>query len=141
MLTRPNDPFQTLLDLQRALQARRASGWLRDATTSGGAFPPINMFQKGDDFVAIIELAGIDKSELDIQAKDNTVRVAGKKTALHPEGVSTHRRERVEGSFDRTIQLPFHIDADDIKAEYRNGILALFIPRKEEDKPKKVAIN
>ncbi len=141
MLTRHRDPFQSLFDLQRALQARRASDWLRDATTSSGAFPPINMFRKGEDFVAIIELAGIDKSELDIQAKDNTVRLAGKKTVATPEGASTHRRERVSGSFDRTIQLPVRIDADNIKAEYRHGILALFIPREEDDKPRKVTIN
>jgi HSP20 family protein len=141
MLTLHRDPFQTLFDLQQALNARRASNWMGDATTSRGAFPPINMFRKGDDFVAIVELTGIDKSDLEIQAKDNTVRLSGKKSANYPDGVSTHRRERVFGTFDRTIQVPVRIDADNIRAEYRDGILALFIPRTEDDKPKKIAIN
>jgi len=141
MLTRHQDPFQALFDFQHALNARRQSNWMRDATTSHGAYPPINMFRKEDDFVAIIELAGIDKADLDIQAKDNTVRLSGKKAASYPEGVSAHRRERVFGTFDRTITVPVRIDADKIKAEYRDGILALFIPRAEDDKPRKVAIN
>ena len=56
-----SDPFDVLLSLQQALEARRASDWLRDATTSMGSFPPINVFQQGDDFVAIIELPGVSK--------------------------------------------------------------------------------
>ena len=63
-----SDPFDVLLSLQRALEARRASDWLRDATTSMGSFPPINV-QQGDDFVAIIELPGVSKEDLDIAAK------------------------------------------------------------------------
>ncbi|MFY0614987.1 MAG: Hsp20/alpha crystallin family protein [Hyphomicrobiaceae bacterium] len=141
MLTRHRDPFQALFDFQRALNARRHSNWMQDATTSSGAYPPINIFRKGDDFVAIVELAGVDKSDLDIQVKDNTLRLSGKKNRKDTEGVSTHRRERVFGTFDRTIQVPVRIDADGVKAEYRDGILALQIPRHEEDKPKKVAIN
>jgi HSP20 family protein len=141
MLTRHQDPFQAMFDFQRALNSRRQSNWLRDATTSRGAYPPINMFRKGDDFVAIVELAGLDKSDIEIQAKDNVVRLSGKKTASYPDGVSAHRRERVFGSFDRTITVPVQIDADKIKAEYRNGILALFIPRAEDDKPRAIAIS
>lgn len=51
-----------------------------------------------------------------------------------------HRRERVAGSFDRTITLPIRIDPDQIKAEYRDGILALFIPRAESDRPRSIKI-
>lgn len=141
MLSRHQDPFQALFDFQRALNAHRQSNWMRDATTSRGAYPPINVFRKDDDFVAIIELAGLDKSDIEIQAKDNVVRLSGKKATSYPEGVSAHRRERVFGTFDRTITMPVRINTDGIKAEYRDGILALFIPRAEDDKPRKVAIN
>ena len=65
------DPFDVLFGLQRALEARRASDWLRDATTSMGPYPPINVFQQGDDVVAIIELPGVSKSDLAIQAQEN----------------------------------------------------------------------
>jgi HSP20 family protein len=91
--------------------------------------------------VAVIELPGVAKSDLEIQAKESTIRVSGKKTIQYGEKASVHRRERLAGSFDRTITLPVRIDPDRIKAEFRNGILALFIPRAESDKPRVIAIN
>jgi HSP20 family protein len=99
------------------------------------------VFQQGDDILAIIELPGLDKNELQVQAKENTIRIFGKKSVDYPEGVSVHRRERVSGEFDRTLSLPVQLDPDGIKAEYRDGILALFLPRAERDKPRTIRIN
>jgi HSP20 family protein len=134
-------PLDALFQLQRALESRLDSEWLRDATAGSGAFPPINVFQQGDSLVAIIELAGVNKSDLEIQAKDNTIRISGKKATSFPDKVSLHRRERLSGSFDRTLTVPMQIDAGGIKAEYRDGVLALFIPRAESDKPRSITIN
>ena len=133
--------LDALFEFQRALEARLESDWLRGATAGTGAFPPINLFQQGDDLVAIIELAGVNKSDLEIQAKENTIRISGKKTFAYPEKISLHRRERLSGTFDRTLTVPIQIDADRIKAEYRDGVLALFIPRAETDKPRSITIN
>ena len=91
------DPFDALFALQRALETRMASDWLRDATTSRGPFPPINVFQQGEDLLAIIELPGVNKGDLELQAKENVIRISGKKTVNYKEGVSVHRRERVSG--------------------------------------------
>jgi HSP20 family protein len=140
MVTAFADPFDALFNLQRALEERLASDWLQDLTTSRGPFPPINVFQQGEDILAIIELPGIDKNDLQIQAKENTIRISGRKTVDFPEGVSVHRRERVWGEFDRTLSLPVQLDPDGIKAEYRDGVLALFLPRAESDKPRMIAI-
>jgi HSP20 family protein len=52
-----------------------------------------------------------------------------------------HRRERRSGRFDRTVTLPIEIDAESIKAECRDGILAVFLPRVERDKPRAIAIS
>ena len=133
--------LDALFDFQRALESRLESDWLRGATAGTGAFPPVNVFQQGDNLVAIIELAGINKSELEIQAKDSTIRISGKKNVAYPEKVSLHRRERLSGTFDRTLTVPIQIDAERIKAEYRDGVLALFIPRAESDKPRSISIN
>jgi HSP20 family protein len=51
-----------------------------------------------------------------------------------------HRRERVFGEFDRTLSLPVQLDPDGIKAEYHDGILALFLPRSERDKPRTIKV-
>ena len=105
-----------------------------------GNYPPINVFQQGDDLVAIIELPGVNKADLNIQAKEDTIRISGRKSIEYPEDVSLHRRERLSGDFDRTLVVPMQIDADAIKAEYNNGLLALFIPRAERDKPRTIEI-
>jgi HSP20 family protein len=140
MITTFADPFDALFDLQRALDARLASEWLRDTTTSRGPFPPINVFQQGDNILAIIELPGIDKDKLQIEAKENTIRISGAKTTGYEAGASVHRRERDFGQFDRTMSIPVKLDPDGIKAEYRDGVLALFLPRAESDKPRSIKI-
>ena len=134
------DPFDALFRLQRALDTRLDSDWLSSATTGMGAFPPINLFQQGHDFVAIVELPGVKSDTLNVEAKDNSLRLSGTKSVEYDEKASLHRRERVAGSFDRTITLPIRIDPDRIKAECRDGILALFMPRAESDKPRSIKI-
>ena len=141
MITAFADPFDALFNLQRELEARLASDWLQDLTTSRGPFPPINVFQQGDDILAIVELPGIDRKDLQIQAKENTIRISGKKAIEYPDRASVHRRERVLGEFDRTLSLPVKLDPDGVKAEYRDGILALFLPRAEGDRPREIKIN
>jgi HSP20 family protein len=133
-------PFDPLFALQRALESSAASGWLEAGTAGPGSFPPINVFQQGDDFVAIVELPGVDKGSLQVEAKENTIRIAGRKTITYDQNASVHRRERVTGSFDRTIAVPIQINPDGIRAEMRDGLLALHIPRAERDKPRKISI-
>lgn len=134
------DPFEGLSSLQQALDMFRASGWLASGPSGGGAYPPLNMFRKGDDFFIITEVPGIKKSELDIQVKGNTIRLAGTKSVNYPEKASLHRRERLAGRFDRAVTLPIQIDQEGVKADYRDGILALFLPRAERDKPKSIEV-
>ena len=135
------DPFGSLLEFQEAVDALRASSWLGSGPSGSGSYPPINVFQNGDDFVLIAEVPGVKKSELDIQVKDNSVRIAGTKAVSFPEKAALHRRERLAGSFDRAITLPIQIDGEKARAEYRNGLLALSLPRAERDKPRTVKVN
>jgi HSP20 family protein len=136
-----SDPFATLLNLQHALDAFRASSWLESGLSGTGAYPPVNVFRKGDEFVVITEVPGIKTSDLDIQVKGNTIRIAGTKSVEYSEKASLHRRERLAGRFDRTITIPVQIDADQIKAECHDGVLALFLPRAERDKPRSIKLN
>ena len=133
--------FENLFRLQRALEDQLESDWLRGATSGGGAYPPINVFQQGDNLVAICELPGVKKSDLEITAQDNTVRIQGRKTIDYDAKTSLHRRERLAGNFDRTLTLPIRIDPNGVKAEYRDGVLALFLPRAESEKARAITIN
>ena len=89
----------------------------------------------------VTELPGVKKSELDIQVKDNAIRIAGVKAVDYTEKASLHRRERAAGRFDRAVTIPVRIDADRVKAEYQDGILALYLPRAEQDKPRAIKIS
>ena len=134
------DPFDTLSSLQQALDTFRSSGWLASGPSAGGSYPPMNVFRKGDDFIVVTEVPGVKKSDLDIQVKGNTIRLAGTKSVTYPEKSGLHRRERLEGRFDRVVSLPVEINADGVKAECRDGILALFLPRAERDRPKSIHV-
>ncbi len=134
------DPFGTLLGLQDALESFRTSGWLQSSPSGGGSYPPLNIFRKGDDLVLIAEVPGIDKSDLDVQVKGRTVRIAGTKTVKYSDNASLHRRERLAGHFDRSVTLPVELNPDGVKAECRDGILALYLPRAEQDKARSIKI-
>jgi len=136
-----SDPFEALAQFQRALDSFRTSGWLGAGPSGGGAYPPLNVFRKGDDVVIVTEVPGVRKEDLQIQVKGNTIRIAGTKTIEQGERASLHRRERMAGSFDRTVTVPVQIDADNIRAECRDGVLALYLPRAEADKPRTIAIS
>ena len=102
--------------------------------------PPLNIFRKGDDFTLVAEVPGIAKSDLDIQVKGRTVRLSGFKSVKYPEQSSVHRRERLQGRFDRSITLPIEVDQDRVIAEYHDGVLTISLPRAERDKPRSIRI-
>ena len=120
MATLFSDPFDALVQFQQALDSFRTSGWLSTGPSAGGAYPPINIFRKGDDVVAIAEVPGLRKSDLEIQVVGRTIRIAGSKSVKYGDKAALHRRERLAGRFD--------------------GFLALYLPRAERDKPKTIAV-
>jgi HSP20 family protein len=134
------DPFDALSSFQQALDAYRTSSWLDSSLSGGGAYPPVNVFRKGDDFIIITELPGVKKSDLEVEVKGRTIRLGGAKTVSYPEKAALHRRERLAGRFDRAVTMPVEINPDRVKAEYRDGVLALFLPPAESEKPKSIKV-
>ncbi|RPI46808.1 MAG: Hsp20/alpha crystallin family protein [Hyphomicrobiaceae bacterium] len=88
------DHLNALMTLQRALERSFDSDWLRGSTAGTGSFPPINIFQQGEDFVAIAELPGVSKTDIEIQVQDKAIRISGRKTVSFDKNASVHRRER-----------------------------------------------
>jgi HSP20 family protein len=141
MVVRLRDPFAALRAVQRAMDTAVGSDWFGAPTAGAGAFPLVNVFNEGDDFVVVAELPGVKKEDLDIQVRGDTVRIQGKKTVAYDDTASVHRRERAAGQFDRTLTLPAQLDAAKVTAEYRDGVLTLRLPRSESERPRTVAIN
>jgi len=135
------DPFDALVQFQQALDAFRTSGWLGSGPSGRGAYPLLDVFRKVDDIVIVTEVPGVRKEDLEIQVKGNTIRIAGTKSVNYGERASLHRRERMAGNFDRAITVPVEVDADRVRAECRDGILALYLSRAERDKPKSIAVS
>jgi HSP20 family protein len=133
--------FDATVGLQQALDAFRASGWLDEGLSGSGAYPLINVFRKGDGFTVVAEVPGVRKSDLHVEVKGRTIGLSGSKAVEYSAQASVHRRERLEGKFDRTITLPIEIDPDNIEAECHGGILALLLKRAEHAKPKVITVS
>jgi len=111
------------------------------ADVGAGVFPPVNITQDDNNFYLRAEIPGINAKELSISAVRNRVSLAGKRE-IQPENerVSYHRRERAEGSFNRTVTLPNEVDAERVQAEYADGILTLVLPKAEQAKPRQITV-
>jgi HSP20 family protein len=136
-----SDALDALLQFQQALDTSRSSGWLGSSPSGSGSYPPLNVFRQGDDIVVIAEVPGVLKSDLQLEVKGRTIRIAGTKSVSYGEKSSVHRRERLAGRFDRALTLPVEVDAEKVKAECRDGILALYLPRAERDKPRAITLS
>ena len=105
------------------------------------AYPALNVWGNDDGAYVTAELPGYD-------SKDYSASVVGDKLILSGERKAPkldkndvlQRQERVAGKFERSIRLPFPVENDKIKAEYRNGVLSITLPRSEDDKPKIIEI-
>ena len=86
------EPVSAMLALQRELENRFASDWMGGGTSAIGDYPQVNMFLQGDDFVAVIELPGIGKDDLAIEANELTLRIFGKKRATYDQRAIDPRR-------------------------------------------------
>lgn len=136
-----SNPVGNLLTLPKALSDTMLSDWFDSEPAGRGRFPAINIFQQDGEYTIKAELPGVKRDDIDIDVQRNRIRISGKKELDYGEGVSVYRQEQQTGAFDRTFAMPFEIDAEQVKAEYRDGILALSLPRAEQDKPRSISIS
>lgn len=140
MFGRFSNAIDALLAVQEAVEAARRNDYFEMGTTAKGSNPFIDLFQKGDDVVLTAEIPGMKKEDIKIEVKNNLVRISGERKLEYPEKSSFHRIERRNLQFDRTIRLPHAADASNVSAEYQNGVLKVFLPRAESDKPKQIKV-
>jgi HSP20 family protein len=134
------DPFRELRRLQDEMDRLMGAFAPTGDLAAAGGFPAVNVYANQDGIAIVAELPGVEKDDLDIQAHRDTLTLSGTRHPAAEREESYHRRERRRGSFSRTIQLPYRIDPDRIQAQLENGVLRLSLPRPEEDKPRRIAI-
>jgi HSP20 family protein len=105
------------------------------------AFPALNVWTNAEGVLVTAEVPGVQPDSMDISIVDKTLMLRGSRQ-LEDLGDSTkmHRQERGYGDFNRTLTLPFHVETDQIKATFKNGVLTIVLPRAEAEKPKKIAV-
>jgi HSP20 family protein len=105
-------------------------------------FPPLNVWANEEHALITAEVPGIDVDDVEISVVGDTLTLSGERPVHEVgNGVQFHRRERWHGTFSRTLQLPFRIDADGVEANYVNGVLQMTLPRAEEDRPRQISVN
>ena len=130
------DPLRELHRLQDEME-RLAVAYRAPA---GGGFPVVNVYANADDMAVVVELPGVEKDDLEVQAHRDTLTLRGSRRPPSEREEAYHRRERRSGPFTRSITLPYRIDPDRIEAQLENGVLRLSLPRPEEDKPRRISI-
>ncbi|HLX64031.1 MAG TPA: Hsp20/alpha crystallin family protein [Planctomycetota bacterium] len=130
-------------------QPARDFDWLREAmnnlfaSASGTVheFPALNVWANENGAIARAELPGIGPEALDISVLNDTLTLKGSRTG---EELSQDdrwlRRERLHGEFSRSLRLPFRVNGDAVKADFKNGVLSVTLPRAESDKPRKITV-
>ena len=101
--------------------------------------PPVDLIEANDGFRLRADLPGIKLADIDISIASNVLTLKGQRKAAAGSG-SVYRKESWEGSFQRTIALPATVDSDKIEASFRDGVLEVSIPKREEAKPKRITV-
>ena len=139
------DLFQDMRDLQNEID--RLFEWpgmlprIYSTTTSRYNYPPMNLREDENNLFLDVRIPGLDKGDFEINIKDNTLSISGKKPA--PENIEVkdyHRKERVTGNFIRAVALPVEVDSEKVQANYENGILSITLPKAASAKPKRINV-
>ena len=140
------DPFKEMSGLQDRMNRLFDDVWGRgrrgeEEFISGGWVPPVDVRETKDSLEIAAELPGIDPKNVEVAVESGILSLRGTRTfEKAAEGETYHRVERAYGAFERSFTLPGNVDAERIQATYRNGVLHLSVPKREEAKPKAISI-
>jgi HSP20 family protein len=143
-------PFSELEALRRGIDQLFADTWpgslgrgsLFLPGRSARGYPLINLSGDANEYVVEAFAPGLDLGSLDVAVQGNLLTIKGeKKPVSNVKPEAFHRNERSAGKFVRSYQLDSEIDEANVKAEYKNGILTITLPKSEKAKPKKIAVN
>jgi HSP20 family protein len=103
--------------------------------------PPVDVIEEQERILVKVEVPGVEEKDLRVTFEDGLLTVTGERQFERKDDRNYHRIERAYGTFTRTFTLPRSVDAARIAADYRNGVLEIAIPKKEESLPKQISIN
>ena len=107
---------------------------------SGSWMPPVDVAETQEKIIVRAEVPGMKQEEIQIEFENGLLTIRGERKLIKEEGVTFHRVERTFGNFSRSFTLPRTVDPERITASYREGVLEIEVPKKEEAKPRQIRI-
>jgi HSP20 family protein len=139
------DPFRDLGMLQDRMNRLfddAGRGWRSDepaATTSWS--PSVDIFETEGEIVVKAELPGMDRKDITLHLENNVLTIRGeRKFEKETKEENYHRIERSYGNFSRSFSIPATVDEENIRADYKDGVLKIILPKKEQARPKQIKI-
>ena len=139
------NPFQQMQSLQdeinRLFSANLGPSWNDQGIGRGTWNPHVDIYENKDQFRLEVELPGMNKDDIHLTFENNVLTVSGERRFENEQQEKNyHRVERPYGSFTRSFTLPSTVSGDGITAEYRDGVLYLSLPKREEVKARRIEI-
>jgi HSP20 family protein len=104
--------------------------------------PVLDVHEHADKFDIRVELPGLKREDINVALQDGALVISGeRKSEKVEEGTEVHRQERFYGKFQRSLTLPAPVAADKVKAQYKDGILTVTLPKSQEAKPKQIDVS
>lgn len=138
------DPFREMISLRDAIDRLfeesfvRPRGWLTSEPSMG---IPLDIYEEGDNLVVKATVPGVKPEDLNVQIQNNTLTISGEiKEEQERKESNYHLRERRYGRFERSVTLPYSVQADRADATFDNGVLKLTLPKVEEARTRKIQV-
>jgi HSP20 family protein len=104
--------------------------------------PSLDLSESENEYKVLADLPGLSKEDIKISLRDNVLTISGeRKYEKKDDSKDYFSMERAYGKFERSVSLPDKIKESEIKANYKNGVLTVFLPKSEEAKPREISIS
>jgi HSP20 family protein len=134
------DPFRELNTLEDRLGRLFGKEWKAPPSTTAWN-PSVDIFENENDVVIKVELPGLTAKDIDLRLENNVLMLKGERRfEKETKEENYHRIEREYGTFSRAFAMPVTVNPDKVTAEYKDGVLKIVLPKKEETKVKPIDI-
>lgn len=143
-IARPRRSISPVFDEMDRMLGRIWRDGFSGGDDSKNWYPPVDIVEHKDAIVVKAEVPGLEKDNFKVAVEDGVLTISGEKKVEHEEKDSEnnyHRMERTYGCFNRSFSLPSGVDAKNVRAKYRNGVLEVTLPKSDESKPREIEVD
>ena len=141
------DPFRDLSAIQERMNrifedALARSRGREEGLRTGMWTPAVDIYENNDSVVVKAELPGVERDQISVEVKDGILTLRGeRKFEKEVKEESYHRIERSYGNFQRSFSLPVSVEQDQVTARFKDGVLEVILPKKEQARPKQIQVD